>query len=215
MKKFNPALSLILAFTYSLLVSFSIFKIYFLIPILLLLFYIKKYFFNILKKLIFLNLFIFVLFLVLLIESSLQEALNVYLRTNMIILFNLSIFYSSKGYDIVRALSLLRFPDTFSSSTYFTLKMIESLTKDFKNIKTTLKARAFKANTSMFTYYTFGNVLGMLLVKSIRKANSLKDSFQARGFNGKIYLNDEFILKKQDYFMALSVLSVVLLKVVL
>jgi len=215
MKTFNPAISLILAFIFSLLVSFSTFDVIYLLPIFTLFYYVKKHLRAIFKKLLFLNLFIFVLFLVLLIESSLEEALNVYIRTNVIILFNLCVFYSSKGYDIVRGLCLLKFPDKFTSSTFFTLKMIESLTSDFKNIKTTLKARGFKANSSMFTYYTFGNVLGMLFVKSIRKSNSLKDSFIARGFDGKIYLNDEFKISKVDYSLIFAVALTVLLKVVL
>lgn len=215
MKTFNPAISLILAFVFSIMVSFSTFEIIYLIPILMLFYYVKKKLKDIFKKLLFLNLFVFVLFLVLLIESSFEEALNVYLRTNVIILFNLCIFYSSKGYDIVRGLCLLKFPAKFTSSTFFTLKMIESLTGDFKNIKTTLKARGFKANSSLFTYYTFGNILGMLFVKSIRKANSLKDSFIARGFAGQIYLNDEFKISKVDYNLILAVASTVLLKVLL
>ena len=109
----------------------------------------------------------------------------------------------------------MKFPAKFTSSTFFTLKMIESLTSDFKSIKTTLKARGFRANSSLFTYYTFGNVLGMLFVKSIRKSNSLKDSFLSRGFLGQIYLNDEFCISKRDYNLIVAVCLTVLLKVVL
>jgi len=212
---FNPAISLIFAFLFSLLVSFSQIESYYLLPILYLLYTKKEYLKDIFKKLLFLNLFIFVLFLVLLFQSTLEDALNIYIRSNMIILFNITLFYSSKGYDIVRGLFMLKFPNMFTSSTYFTLKMIETLTQDFKNIKNTLKARGFKANTSMFTYETFGNILGMLFVKSIRKAQSLKESFEARGFKGKIYLNDEFTVSKYDYYLASIVLIIIILKVIL
>lgn len=215
MISFNPAISLIMAFIFSIVVSFSTFELLYLLPIVFLSFYFKKHLLEIFKKLLLLNVFIFVLFLVLLFQSTLEDALNIYIRTNVIILFNLLIFHSSKGYDIVRGLSLLRFPNGFCSSTYFTLKMIETLSLDFKNIKVTLKARGFKANSSIFTYYTFGNVLGMLFVKSIRKANSLKDSFEARGFKGKIYLNDEFNIKKLDYYLIFVIALMILLKVIL
>lgn len=214
MISFNPALSLILAFIYSLVVSFTIFEIYYLLPIVFLLYITKKYVFQILKKLLFLNLFIFVLFLTLLYSSSFDDALNIYLRANAIILFNIALFFNSKGYDIVRGLNMLKFPKNLVSSTYFTLKMIEFLSNDFKLIKNSLKTRGFKANTSLFTYETFGNIIGLLFVKAIRKSYSLKQTFLHRGFKGEIFLNDDFSLKKDDYCLFTIVLFTILIKVI-
>lgn len=215
MSKINPSIALISSFIYSLIVSFSIFEIYFILPIVFILYLERKNILNILKKLLFLNLFIFVLFLVLLIDSSFEDALNVYIRANAIILLNLSLFFHSRGYDVVRALNILKFPNSVVSSTYFTLKMIEFLTSDFKNIKNSLRARGFKANTTMFAYQTFGNVIGMLFVKAIRKSESLKQTFIVRGFHSKIYLNDEFDIKKYDYFLVILIAVIFLAKVIL
>ncbi|MFY9073869.1 energy-coupling factor transporter transmembrane component T [Malaciobacter mytili] len=209
----SPAISLIAAFLFSIIVSFSNYELYYLLPIAFILYLNKNNIFSIFKSLVFLNLFIVVLALVLLIQNEYEEALNIYIRTNMIILFNLAIFYNSKGYDIVRGLYILKFPDSFISTTYFTLKMIENLKNDFLNIKNTLKARGFKAKTNLFTYYTFGNILGMLFVKSIRKSQSLKDSFEARGFNKKIYLNDKFKTTNKDILLLLLVGIIIILKV--
>lgn len=209
----TPAISLVAAFLFSIIVSFSNYEFYYLLPIVFILYLNKNNIFSILKSLIFLNLFIVVLALVLVIQEEYEEALNIYIRTNMIILFNLAIFYNSKGYDIVRGLYILKFPDSFISTTYFTLKMIENLKNDFSNIKNTLKARGFKAKTNLFTYYTFGNILGMLFVKSIRKSNSLKDSFTSRGFNKKIYLNDNFKITNKDIILLVLIGIIIILKV--
>lgn len=214
MKFINPAVALACAFIYSLIVSFSIFEVYFLLPILFVLYLQKEVLKDIFKKLLFLNLFIFVLFLVLFFSTTLQEALNVYIRANAIILFNIALFFYSKGYDIVRALNILKFPNVVVSSMYFTLKMIEFLNNDFKALRNTLKARGFKARSSLFTYETFGNIVGLLLVKSIRKASSMQDTFEARGFNGKIYLNDDFNINKLDYILIILVLFIIVVKVV-
>ncbi|RXJ87877.1 energy-coupling factor transporter transmembrane component T [Arcobacter sp. CECT 8985] len=212
---FSPAISLISAFLFSSVVSFSSYEIYYLLPILLILFYNKNYILKILKTLVLLNSFILALSIVLYIENQPNEAINIFIRTNMIILFNISIFYNSRGYDIVRGFNLLKFPDSFISTTYFTLKMIDNLTNDFKSIKNTLRARGFQAKTNLFTYYTFGNILGMLFIKSIRKSYKLKESFILRGFNKKIYLNDEFIVTKKDKILILLILLVIILKVTL
>ncbi|MGA1940436.1 CbiQ family ECF transporter T component [Arcobacter sp. YIC-310] len=214
MINFNPSISLLSAFIYSILVSFSAFEFYYIFPIIFLLFCQKKHLFLILRKLLFLNFFIFILFLTLLYSSSLNEALNIYIRANAILLFNIALFFTSKGYDIVRALNSLNFPSSVVSSTYFTLKMIEFLTKDFTLIKNSLKARGFKADTSLFTYETFGNIMGLLFVKAIRKSYSLRQTFIYRGFKNKIYLNEDFIVQVYDKYLIFTVLFTILTKVI-
>lgn len=211
---FNPAIALITAFLYSCLVSFSSFDWYYILPLIFLLVNQYKNIGTILKKLLILNLFIFVLFIVLFFESGMEEALNVYLRANAIILLNITLFFSSKGYDIVRALYVLHFPKVFVSSVYFTLKMITFLHDDFKQLKMTLKARGFKAQSSLFAYETFGNMLGLLFVKSLRKANALQNTFILRGFNGMIYLNESFTLKLYDYLLLGVIMILIFIKAV-
>ncbi|MBS9782531.1 MAG: hypothetical protein KGV43_01860 [Arcobacter sp.] len=215
MTLFNPSVSLLCAFFYSLVVSFTDFNYIYVLPIIYILFLNRAYIFFILKKLFALNLFIFLLFLTLLINSEFNDALNIYLRTNAILLFNISIFYSSSGYDIIRGLNILKLPKNFISSMYFTIKMIEYLNDDFKNILNTLKTRGFKAKNSLFTYETFGNIIGMLFIRSIKKAESLKNTFLSRGFLGDIYLINNYKTSKNDYFLIVLVLLVFLYKVCL
>lgn len=132
MSKFNSSIILICAFLYSIFISFNKIETLFLLPILFAIVCEYKDFFKILKKLLFLNLFIVMIFIILLLQDDVQNALNIYIRTNMIILFNLLLFSKSSGYDIVRALNELRFPTKFVSSVYFSLKMIQVLTDEFK-----------------------------------------------------------------------------------
>lgn len=213
MISFNPAISLICAFIYSLILSFSTFEFYFLIPLIFLIITNFDNLLKILKKLLFLNLFIFAIFVFVWIQNSLVEALNIYVRTNMIIFFNLLLFFNSKGLDIVRGFYLLKFPNRFVSTFYFTWKMIVELQDDFKNIKTTLITRSFHSKTNLFIYQTYGNILGLLFVKSIQKAQNLKDSFELRGFNGEIYLSDSFNLNKFDFYLIITVLITFIFKV--
>lgn len=210
---FSPAVSILAALFYSIVVSFSSYELYYLLPTIYILYFYKESIVEIFKTLAYLNVFIIVLALLLVFQKEYDEAINIYIRTNMIILFNLSIFYKSRGYDIVRGFYILKFPSSFVSTSYFTLKMIDNLTNDFKNIKNTLKSRGFEAKTNMFTYNTFGNILGMLFVKSIKKSQKLKDSFEARGFNKQIYLNDKFKTTKKDIVLILLILIVIILKV--
>lgn len=215
MSRFNSSILLICAFVYSIFVSFNQVELIFLAPISFAIYCEYKNIFAILKKLLFLNLFVLMIFIVLLIQSSFEEALNIYLRTNMIILFNLLLFSHSNGYDIVRALNELRFPKRLVSSVYFTLKMIQTLTEEFQKIRQTLSARGFYGRSSLFTYETYGNVFGHIFVKSIKKAEALQDSFKLRGFHGRIYLINNSKLSYYDVILIFLVCMLLVKKVIL
>jgi len=214
MSKFNSTIILVSAFLYSFIVSFNKVEYLFLVPILFVMLYEYKNILTILKKLFFLNFFIGMLLLFLVLQGDIQNGINIYIRTNMIIFFNLLLFSKSSGYDIVRALNELRFPKEFVSSVYFSLKMIQTLSDEFKKIKQTLKVRGFRANSSLFAYETYGNLFGHIFVKSIKKAQSLQDSFELRGFNGRIYLINSSNLSLNDLILIFLIVALYVKEVI-
>jgi len=214
MSRFNASVLLLSAFVYSIFISFNQIEPLFFVPIIFMMFCEYKKLAKIVKKLLFLNVFIVMIFAVVSLQGNMEEAVNIFLRTNMIILFNLLLFSGSNGFDIVRALNELRFPNQLVSSVYFTLKMIQTLNDEFKRMKYTLKARGFRAGTSMFAYETYGNLFGHIFVKSIRKSSAMRDSFALRGFHGRIYLLNNSKLCIYDAILLLLVNSIVLKVVV-
>lgn len=208
MIKLSATTSFVSAIFYSVFISFSNIELLYFAPLIYVLFSEFENILQILKRVLFLNLFILMIFLVLLFQTSFQEALNIYLRTNMIIAFNIVIFFKSNGYDIVRALNDLNFPKKAVSSIYFTLKMIQILSNELRIIKQTLKLRGFKASTSVFAYETYGNLFGHIFVKSIKKAQALEQTFSLRGFHGRIYLINKV---KISYYDLILIFLVVML----
>jgi cobalt/nickel transport system permease protein len=183
----NASFALITSFVFSFFVAFTALEYFYVLPLIYVLFLQRQWLVSILKKWLVLNLFI--LFLVLFVYfQNPNEALILLVRTNMILLFNLSLFYHSKGFDIVRGLLALKFPNIFVSVFYFTLVMIQQLFKELKQIKMALTARGFQPKSNGFTYEVFGNMFAMMFIKAIKKANSLNESMLLRGFSGQMYL---------------------------
>ena len=208
----KEALLLINAFLYSFLVAFFEFSYIFLFPLVFVLYMGKSDILKIFKKLFFLNFFIIVLVVFLFFQNK-QEAFELFIRTNLILLFNLTLFYKSRGYDIVRGLDALKMPFKIVSVFYFTISLIDYLLLDLKKTKDSLKARGFRANTSIFTYQTYGNIIAMIFIKALKKSEDMKYSMNARGFEDRIYFLNS---SKIEFFEKLLFLSVfvVLIKVV-
>lgn len=207
----NDALKLLVALVYSLLVAFTSLEYFYILPVLLGLFFERKQLTKILKKVVFLNSFIVFLVLFVAFQNHLM-ALELFVRINCILLFTATLFFKSKGYDIIRGLDTLRVSPLFITVFYFTLSMIEFLTLELKNQKNTLKARGFTANTSMYSYQTFGNLFAMMFIKAFKKSQELQYSMQSRGFNGRIYLLTSNRVLFADILMCAVVLAVIILK---
>ena len=208
----NQALKLIVSLVFSAFLAFTSLEFIYLIPILILLFIEKLYFLKILKRVVLLNFFI--LFLVLFVYfQNPKEALELFFRTNLILLFNMALFFESKGYDIARGFSALKFPAKFISIFYFTISLIEYLFMEFKALKKSLKLRGFNQKISFFTYQTYGNIFAMMFIKAIKKAEDMNINMQTRGFKGEIYLLNKKELDKKFILLGFSVLIIIFIKV--
>ncbi|MCT7516140.1 energy-coupling factor transporter transmembrane component T [Aliarcobacter cryaerophilus] len=211
----NPAISLLSAIVFSLLLSFSNLEIIFFIPVIFLIFLNLKYILKILKKLLLLNFFIVFLVLFFYFETDFNQSINLFFKINLIILFNLLLFSSSNGFDIVKGFMILRFPQKFISALYFTVKLIFKLNLELKNIKLSLKARNFKPKIDIFTYKTYGNIFGILFLKMILKSNSLKETLLLRGFKNQIFLNYDSKIYLYDIVLLFLIFFIFVLKVFL
>lgn len=210
----NPTLKLILVFLYSFLVAFSQLEYFYIFPIVLILYFEKNYFFKIIKKILLLNFFILFLAIFVALNNP-KEALELFLRTNLILSFNVAIFYKSKAYDIIRAMDSLKFSPKIISITYFTISLIDFLHQEFYNIKDTLKTRNFKANTSLYTYKTFGNIFAMMFIKAIKKSQEISNSMKTRAYSGKIYLLTDNKIYANDTILSIVIIILILIKVIL
>lgn len=209
----TQSLKLISAAIYSFLVAFFSLEYYFLLPVILILFFEKEYFKKIIKKVFLLNFFIIFLVVFVYFQNP-KEALELLFRTNLIMFFNISLFYKSKGYDIVRGLDSLGSPKKIVTLFYFSVVMIEFLFLEFKKSIQTLKLRGFHSNVSLFSYQTFGNIFAMMFIKAIKKSEDMRSSFILRGFHGEIFLLNDSKIKKESISLMILVLFIVVLKVV-
>jgi len=205
--KQKESVTLLNSFVYSFFVSFSSLEFLFLLPLFIALFFEKEYLKQIFKKLVLVNFFIVVL-VIFVAFQNMDEALTLFLRTNLILLFNITLFHKSKGYDIVRGLDALGFPAKVVSVFYFSLSLINFLTKDFKETKNTLKARGFKSTGSLFTYQTYGNIFGMIFIKALKKSEDMSCSMVSRGFENRIYFLSSASIGNMQKILSISLLLV-------
>lgn len=172
----------------------------------------KEYLLGVLKKLLFLNVFIAVVSLSAYLNDDYNLALLLFLRANAILLFTLLIFSGKDLFSIASSLQTLKMPDKFVSLFFFVAKFIIIIKEEWNNTKKTLKVRHFKKRTSLHSYKIYANIIGMLIVKCFERASKLKHSMILRNFQGKIYQYKVEKITKLDFVIFVLVLLSVGLK---
>jgi cobalt/nickel transport system permease protein len=77
-----------------------------------------------------------------------------------------------------------------------------------------MRARGFAPKLDMRTWRAYGNFTGMLLVRSMERAERVEEAMRCRGFSGKFPLRSTRPLQRADYgFMAAVALAVLALAV--
>lgn len=134
---------------------------------------------------------------------------NIIVMGVTILLGNLELFQMAK------ALQFLKLPPKLVYLFFFTIRYLEVLKQTFEEIQRAMRGRGFKLQTNLHTYQSIGNALGMLLIKSLLKAQRVEQAMRCRGFQGTfpvLYIEKP---KVTDYLYAGGLLGTMFLLTIL
>jgi cobalt/nickel transport system permease protein len=83
-----------------------------------------------------------------------------------------------------RALARLGLPMRLVHLLWFTARYIAVLEDEYKRLRTAMRARAFRPACSPHCWRSFGYLFGMLLVRSLERAERIDAAMRCRGFAG-------------------------------
>ena len=69
---------------------------------------------------------------------------------------------------------------------------------EYERLRNAMRVRGFKPKTNWHTYKSFAYLVGMLLVKSLDRAERIRKAMLCRGYHGRFYLLHHFELKESD-----------------
>lgn len=162
---------------------------------------------KVIKKVIKVNLFIFVTFLILLLEGKEELAILVFLRANLILWFTLSFNYD--GFKLYKGLTNLRVSNKFSLVLFFTVKYIEVLLSSAKKILELLKLRGFKSSFSKKTFSTYADLFAFLLYTSVNKMEKVEDVILLRTKNEQLVPSKKIVIKKEELLLLGTIIGVI------
>ncbi|MEO0190962.1 MAG: cobalt ECF transporter T component CbiQ [candidate division WOR-3 bacterium] len=220
--RFDPRIKIIYAFVFSVVIALQNELIPSLIGLLIsiiLIMLARIRFLEIINRLLIVDKFILLLWLVLpltypgepllkilglkISQQGLLFTLLLTIKANAILLILISLIATSSIFDIVHSLLHLKIPEKLVFLFFLIYRYLWVLYDEYEKIIRAAKARGFKLRNSIHTYKTIAYIVGSLLVKSYSRADNLYRAMVCRGFCGKFWLIDHFQFKTTDIFGAI------------
>ena len=138
-------------------------------------------------------------------------AAAIVLKTNAIVLAIVVLLGSLDVSTLGHAMSHLRVPDKLIHLLLFTVRYVDVLHRESQRLWAAMKIRGFRPRMNLHTYRAYGYLVGMLLVRSLDRAERIVDAMKCRGFRGRFYLLDHFELSPYDAWFSLAAAAGLLL----
>ncbi len=139
--------------------------------------------------------------------DGLVEAARIALRGNAIVLVLTAFIGGMEPVTFGHAMQHLRVPAKLVQLFLFTVRYIAVLDQEQRQLRTALKVRAFEPRLDLHTLRTYGNLVGMLLVRALDRSERIHAAMRCRAFHGVFFSRHEFGFGRTDA-LAGAILSV-------
>ena len=169
---------------------------------------------GLLRRLLLVNLFVALLWLflpwsvpgeewaswgpIILTRAGLRLAIQLSLRCNAIVGLCIALLGTSRLVDLAHGLAALGLPQKLVLTIFFCVRYIQAIHDEYGRMTAAIKLRAFRPRSTLHTYRTYANLVGMLLVRSHDRAERVHEAMVCRGFEGRLHTLEQHRLSGYD-----------------
>jgi cobalt/nickel transport system permease protein len=135
-------------------------------------------------------------------SEGLLFALMITAKGNAVVMILTALMSTIETVTLGHALNHLKVPDKLVHLFLFTVRYIDVLHHEYLRLRQAMKCRCFKVGMNLHTYRTLGNLVGILLVRSLDRSERIMRAMKCRGFTGRFWMLDHFHTHGRDYYFA-------------
>ena len=130
-------------------------------------------------------------------------ALRITFKCNAILLVVTALLGTSTVFALAHALRRLALPEKLALLFFFTFRYFQILHGEYLRLRDAMRARCFAPGVNLHSYTSYAQLMGMLLVRSLDRAERVREAMLCRGYAGKLPLWDHAAIQGQDILFAL------------
>lgn len=132
-----------------------------------------------------------------------QRAVTIMVRVNAAVLVITALVSTMGTTRLAGAMTGIGVPSKLANLFQLTVRYVSVFHEEFARLRRAMKARAFAAGSNRHSWRTLGNLLGMLLVRSIERAERVSRAMKCRGYSGRFPSFEERAIDRADIAFAL------------
>ena len=131
-------------------------------------------------------------------REGLLHALRITLKCNAILLAVTALLGSSTVFALVHALRHLALPEKLVQMFFFTFRYFQIIHAEYLRLREAMRVRCFTPGTNLRSYRSYAQLMGILLVRSLDRAERVREAMLCRGYAGTFRVFVHFSIKGQD-----------------
>lgn len=135
------------------------------------------------------------------------------IKANAVTLGAMAFLSGSSVFQLAAAARRLGAPEKLTAIFAMMFRYVQLIGEEYERLRLAMKARGFRSKMNMHSYRSWGNLIALLLVRSVERAERIEAAMRCRGYRGRFWLADDFQFRAGDW--ALSALMLALGAVVL
>ncbi len=119
------------------------------------------------------------------------------------------IMLATTRFDItIKALYALKVPGTLVQMLMFTYRYIFVITDEFSRMWESMECKGFRLKANYHGLSIFGNILGMIIIKSYDRTRRVYESMVAKGYSGKPNTLVHLHMSTKDYVLSTCMVGI-------
>ena len=130
-------------------------------------------------------------------------ALRITLKCNAILLAATALLGTSTVFTLVHGLRRLALPEKLVQLFFFTFRYFQILHAECLRQREAMRARCFAPGVNLHSYKSYAQLMGALLVRSLDRAERVREAMLCRGYSGKLPFFDHVAIQRQDIIFSI------------
>ena len=118
-------------------------------------------------------------------REGLERAVVILVRVNAAVLVVAALLSTMGAARLAAAMAGVGAPARLAHLFQLTVRYVAVFHDEYARMRRAMRARAFRAGSNRHSWRTLGNLVGMLLVRSVERAERVAWAMKCRGFAGR------------------------------
>jgi cobalt/nickel transport system permease protein len=141
-------------------------------------------------------------------DAGVLRTVTVALKINTAVLGIFALLGSIEPAHLGCALARLGVPEKLVHLFLFTVRFVGVFRAEINRLLEAMRARAFRPRSNWHTWRTYGNLAGMMLIRSLERAERVDEAMRCRAFSGQFSLAADGTMNWRDGLFLVALFSV-------